>query len=224
MCALLATAGCASWRSSRSPRSERRISSMTSSARRARNASRSDVEVATRCGPRDRGLGRPAARACRGASPIRSRAGQQRIYAGAGSGRAGRRAHVRLCHLGTTSDDAPDFVGVGEGPPTVLLLGRIDPRFPKGHDLLVSIWPRSFRRWRMRGWFSLAEAQRLPLCAILSPNPVAASIDVVGFRARSSHRRDLATRNGLDDAQRRGRFRLLLIEATAWRSCHRISR
>ena len=50
-------AGCASWRSSRSPRSERRISSMTSSARRAHNASRSDVEVATRCGPTESRFG-----------------------------------------------------------------------------------------------------------------------------------------------------------------------
>jgi phosphatidyl-myo-inositol dimannoside synthase len=50
--------------------------------------------------------------------------------------------HVRLCRLGTTSDEAPTAVGPSDGPPTVLLLGRIDPQFPKGHDLLISIWPK----------------------------------------------------------------------------------
>jgi phosphatidylinositol alpha-1,6-mannosyltransferase len=84
--------------------------------------------------------------------------------------------------LGTTHDDTPDFVGVGDGPPTVLLLGRIDPEFPKGHDLLASIWPRvvsavpDARLMFVGGGPALAAARDLA-----ARSPVAASIDVVGF-------------------------------------------
>ncbi len=93
-----------------------------------------------------------------------------------------RARDVRLCHLGTTSDDAPHFVGVADGPPTVLLLGRIDPKFPKGHDLLVSIWPRvvsavaDARLVFVGGGPALAAARDL-----VAQSPVASSIDAVGF-------------------------------------------
>ena len=90
--------------------------------------------------------------------------------------------NVRLCQLGTTSDDPPDFVGVAEGPPTVLLLGRIDPRFPKGHDLMVSIWPRvvagvADARLVLVGGGPALTALR----DLVAQSPAAASIDVVGF-------------------------------------------
>lgn len=49
---------------------------------------------------------------------------------------------VRLCRLATTSDERPDFVGPSEGRPTVLLLGRMDNLLAKGHDILISIWPK----------------------------------------------------------------------------------
>jgi phosphatidylinositol alpha-1,6-mannosyltransferase len=90
--------------------------------------------------------------------------------------------NVRLCRLGTTDDAAPDFVGPGDGPPTVLLLGRIDPEFPKGHDLLVSIWPSvvsavpDARLVFAGGGPALPEARQLA-----ARSPVAASIEVVGF-------------------------------------------
>jgi phosphatidyl-myo-inositol dimannoside synthase len=51
-------------------------------------------------------------------------------------------ARVRICPLGTVSDEAPAFVGPSQGTPTVLVLGRIDPGLPKGHDLLIAVWPR----------------------------------------------------------------------------------
>lgn len=89
---------------------------------------------------------------------------------------------VRLCRLGTTSDEAPDFVGVSDGPPTVLLLGRIDPHFPKGHDLLTAIWPRvvsavpDARLVFVGGGPGLAAARDLA-----ARSSVAGSIEVVGF-------------------------------------------
>ena len=90
--------------------------------------------------------------------------------------------NVQLCRLGTTNDDTPDFVGIGDGSPTVLLLGRIDPEFPKGHDLLVSIWPRvvsavpNARLMFVGGGPALAAARDLA-----ARSSVAASIEVVGF-------------------------------------------
>ena len=93
-----------------------------------------------------------------------------------------RAQNVQLCPLGTMSDEAPDFVGVGDGPPTVLLLGRIDPHFPKGHDLLVSIWPRvvsaapDARLVFVGGGPGLAAPR-----ALAAASQVAASIEVVGF-------------------------------------------
>ena len=90
--------------------------------------------------------------------------------------------NVQLCRLGTTHDIVPEFVGISDGPPTVLLLGRIDPKFPKGHDLLVSIWPRvvsavpDARLMFVGGGPALADARE-----IAARSRVAASIDVVGF-------------------------------------------
>jgi phosphatidyl-myo-inositol dimannoside synthase len=90
--------------------------------------------------------------------------------------------NVQLCLLGTTSDAAPDFVGVADGPPTVLLLGRIDPHFPKGHDLLISVWPRvvsavaDARLVFAGGGPGLSAARELA-----ARSQVAASIDVFGF-------------------------------------------
>ena len=90
--------------------------------------------------------------------------------------------NVRLCRLGTTSDDAPDHVGPSRGPPTVLLLGRIDPSFPKGHALLMSIWPRvvsavpNARLLFAGGGPALKEAREMA-----ARSTVAASIEVAGF-------------------------------------------
>lgn len=48
---------------------------------------------------------------------------------------------VAQCALGTEDDDPPAAIGPADGPPAVLLLGRIDAGFPKGHDVLLSLWP-----------------------------------------------------------------------------------
>ena len=90
--------------------------------------------------------------------------------------------NVRLCRLGTTSDDAPDHVGPSPGPPTVLLLGRIDPSFPKGHALLISMWPLvvaavpNARLLFAGGGPALAQARDLA-----ARSPAASSIEVAGF-------------------------------------------
>jgi phosphatidyl-myo-inositol dimannoside synthase len=55
--------------------------------------------------------------------------------------RVTRGKHVVICPLGTQTDEDPNSVGPSLGPPTVMLLGRADDLFAKGHDLLIEIWP-----------------------------------------------------------------------------------
>ncbi|BGE83712.1 MULTISPECIES: glycosyltransferase family 4 protein [Methylosinus] len=52
-------------------------------------------------------------------------------------------ANARLCWLGTEQDEAPGERAGFEGPPRVLIVGRIEaPEGRKGHDELVDVWPR----------------------------------------------------------------------------------
>jgi phosphatidyl-myo-inositol dimannoside synthase len=48
---------------------------------------------------------------------------------------------VITCPLGTFQDAPPAIIGPSEDPPTVMLLGRADELFAKGHDLLIEVWP-----------------------------------------------------------------------------------
>lgn len=52
-----------------------------------------------------------------------------------------RGKHVVVCPLATPTDQEPVQVGPSLGPPTVMLMGRADELFAKGHDLLIEIWP-----------------------------------------------------------------------------------
>jgi phosphatidylinositol alpha-1,6-mannosyltransferase len=89
---------------------------------------------------------------------------------------------ARICLLGTLSDDGPESVGPSEGPPTVLVLGRIDPGLPKGHDLLISIWPKvvsavpEARLLIAGGGGGLVSARDLA-----ATSPARGSIDILGF-------------------------------------------
>lgn len=49
--------------------------------------------------------------------------------------------NVKVCELGTFADTAGPAPR-RDGPPTVMLLGRADQWFAKGHDLLIEVWPR----------------------------------------------------------------------------------
>lgn len=49
---------------------------------------------------------------------------------------------ARVCWLATEDDEPPDTQPQRAGPPRVLILGRIDALRYKGHDELISIWPR----------------------------------------------------------------------------------
>ncbi len=52
-----------------------------------------------------------------------------------------RGVEVVACPLATRQGSPPARIGPAEGRPTVMLLGRADELFAKGHDLLIEIWP-----------------------------------------------------------------------------------
>jgi phosphatidylinositol alpha-1,6-mannosyltransferase len=53
----------------------------------------------------------------------------------------GRLRDVRICRLGSWEDAAPARAP-SPGPPTVLLLGRLETGLPKGQGVLISLWPK----------------------------------------------------------------------------------
>jgi phosphatidylinositol alpha-1,6-mannosyltransferase len=51
-------------------------------------------------------------------------------------------ADVRICPLATYAEKEAETAKQRDGPPTVLLVGRVDELFGKGHDILIDVWPR----------------------------------------------------------------------------------
>lgn len=55
----------------------------------------------------------------------------------------GELPQARLCWLATEDDDIPTMLPDRSGPPTVLIVGRVDEdRFEKGHQELIHAWPK----------------------------------------------------------------------------------
>jgi len=99
----------------------------------------------------------------------------------------GRRAlpagiEVRTCPLGTPEDTPPASIGPSGGSPTVLLLGRVDELFAKGHDILIEIWPKivsavpDARLLFVGGGNSLEK-----LRGLAAASPARAAIEIAGF-------------------------------------------
>lgn len=98
------------------------------------------------------------------------------------AGALGRAKAVRVCPLATWRDDLPEpTVGI-DGPPTVLLLGRIDSLLAKGHEILISIWPKvvsalpDARLVLAGGGDAVAHVE-----VLARASAAAANIDVLGF-------------------------------------------
>ena len=49
---------------------------------------------------------------------------------------------AKVCWLATEEDEEPAEAADSTGPPTVMILGRIDPQLWKGHRELIEAWPR----------------------------------------------------------------------------------
>jgi phosphatidylinositol alpha-1,6-mannosyltransferase len=50
-------------------------------------------------------------------------------------------SRAQVCWLATERDDLPSVAHQAEGPPRVLIVGRIDPEPWKGHHALIDAWP-----------------------------------------------------------------------------------
>lgn len=90
---------------------------------------------------------------------------------------------ARVCWLATEEDDPPEAAGAIPGPPTVLMVGRIDAGEDyKGHREMISIWPRVV---------AVVPAARLVIAdagsgfgtivSLARSSPVAGSIEMKGF-------------------------------------------
>jgi phosphatidylinositol alpha-1,6-mannosyltransferase len=93
----------------------------------------------------------------------------------------GKLHDVRLCRLGAYADDAPP-PHQRSGPPTVLLLGRVEPGWPKGQGVLVSLWPRVVAAVPDARLLLVGKGPGLePLRELARQSSAAANIDVAGF-------------------------------------------
>lgn len=54
----------------------------------------------------------------------------------------GRFPKARVCWLGTEMDDLPEAPAIGDGPPQVLIVARLEDERYKGHRELIACWPR----------------------------------------------------------------------------------
>ncbi len=94
----------------------------------------------------------------------------------------GRLRDVRVCALGSYADAAAPPREAATGPPTALLIGRVEPDWPKGQGVLVSLWPRVVAavpdaRLLLVGKGPALEALR----EFARQSPAAGKIEVAGF-------------------------------------------
>lgn len=88
---------------------------------------------------------------------------------------------VRLCRLGAYSDEQPSFP-LSEGPPTALLVGRVEPGCPKGQGIMVSLWPRVVAAVPDARLLLVGKGPALEeLRSQAKASTAAANIDVAGF-------------------------------------------
>jgi phosphatidylinositol alpha-1,6-mannosyltransferase len=104
-------------------------------------------------------------------------------------GRHGVFESARVCWLGTSEDDLPEEAAPLDGPPNVLILGRLDAADVayKGHKELIEIWPSVVAgvpgaRLVIVGTGPSLEWHR----GLAASSQAAALIDVVGLEAESA--------------------------------------
>jgi phosphatidyl-myo-inositol dimannoside synthase len=126
-------------------------------------------------------------------------------------------ASARVCWLATLEDDPPAEPAPLDGPPVVLILGRIDDHAYKGHRELIEAWPSVVQavpgaRLVIAGTGPSFDRHR----SLAAASPAAGQIDMLGFVPESSLP-DLWKRTTVFAMPSRGEgFGLVYIEAMRW--------
>jgi phosphatidyl-myo-inositol dimannoside synthase len=124
---------------------------------------------------------------------------------------------ARTCWLATPEDDPPAEPAPLDGPPIVVILGRLDDTAYKGHKELIEAWPAVVdavpgARLVAVGTGPSLERHR----SLAAASAAAAYIDIVGFMAESSLP-DLWKRTVVFAMPSRGEgFGLAYVEAMRW--------
>ena len=93
-------------------------------------------------------------------------------------------ARAKVCWLATESDESPAMRPNGSGPPTVLILGRIDENQYKGHDELIACWPQVVSAVPDARLVIVGEGRRLNyIKKAAAQSPAVRQIDIRGFIA-----------------------------------------
>jgi len=89
---------------------------------------------------------------------------------------------VRVCPLATPEDSPVAAIGPSDGPPTVMLLGRADELFAKGHDILIDVWPDVVSAVPDARLLLVGGGSALPKVRDLAAaSPARGAIEIVGF-------------------------------------------
>jgi phosphatidyl-myo-inositol dimannoside synthase len=124
---------------------------------------------------------------------------------------------AQVCWLATSEDKPPDVPASLDGPPVVLILGRLDDAAYKGHKELIEIWPRvvdgvSEARLIIAGIGPQLEWYR----SMVKASEAAGSIEVLGF-VNEAALSELWRRTVVFAMPSRGEgFGLAYIEAMRW--------
>lgn len=92
--------------------------------------------------------------------------------------------NAEVCHLATEQDEPPTEFPDFQGPPTVLILGRLDkePSYKKGHRELIECWPEVVRAVPDARLVIAGGGEALPMTReLVHQSPASGNIDVLGF-------------------------------------------
>jgi phosphatidylinositol alpha-1,6-mannosyltransferase len=125
---------------------------------------------------------------------------------------------ARVCWLATSEDDPPEFPASLDGPPVVLILGRLDDAAYKGHKELIEIWPQVVDGVSKARLIIAGGGPRLAQYRSMAASSEAAgSVEIVGF-VTEAELAELWRRAVVFAMPSRGEgFGLAYIEAMRWR-------
>jgi phosphatidylinositol alpha-1,6-mannosyltransferase len=122
-------------------------------------------------------------------------------------------SRARICWLATEQDDPPAFVGSPDRP-TVLIVGRMEPGRPKGHDDLIAVWPKVASAVADARLVIVGRGRDEPrIRSLAAASPAAPGIEMRGFVPEEQTDRLFASASAFAMPSRGEGFGLVYIEA-----------